>query len=272
MYKSKKNGVIGIIITIVILIIVVVLSNMSDANLTHVGNTLSALVMPVQNGVVYIKNKIQGNSTFFTNIKNLKEENQSLKEKNSELEKSLRELEVIKAENETLRQYVNLKDKYSEYTTIPGYVINKDTSNYSNTIIINVGSADGIRVNMAVIADTGLVGHIVSVNEHTSKVQTLLDTSSAVSSVVGSARDNIIVRGTLDDKKMLKATSIPTSVAMAEGDKVETSGMGGIYLKGITIGTIKTVTNTKNFTNRYAMIEPAVNFDKLETVLVITEK
>ena len=71
---------------------------------------------------------------------------------------------------------------------------------------------------------------------------------------------------------MLKATSIPTSVAISEGDKVETSGMGGIYLKGITIGTIKSVTNTKNFTNRYAMVEPAVNFDKIETVLVITQK
>lgn len=272
MYKNKKSGILGIIITIIILIIVVILSNMSDASLYHVGNTLSSLVMPVQNGVIYIKNKIQGNSTFFTNIQNLKEENEKLKSKNSEIERSLRELEVIKAENETLKQYVNLKEKYSEYSTVPGYVINKDTSNYSNIIIINVGAEDGIKNNMAVISDAGLVGHIISVNSDTSKVQTLLDTSSAVSSVVGSGRDNMIVRGTLDDRTMLKATSIPTSVTITEGDKVETSGMGGIYSKGITIGTVKRVTNTKNFTNRYAMIEPAVNFDKLETVLVITQK
>ena len=272
MHKNKKRGILGIIITILILIVLVVVSNMRDANVHHIGNTLSAMVMPVQNGVVYIKNKIQGNSTFFTNIKNLKEENEELKKKNSELEKSLRELEIIKSENETLKQYVNLKEKYSAYATVPGYVINKDTSNYSNVIVINIGSEDGVQVNMAVISDQGLVGHVISVNEKTAKVQTLLDTSSAVSSVVGSARDNIIVRGTLDDKTMIKATSIPTTVAMIEGDKVETSGMGGIYPRGITIGTVKKVTNTKNFTNRYAMIEPAVNFDKLETVLVITQK
>ena len=272
MRKNKKNGIIGIIITIIILIIVVVLSNMSDNNFYHVGNAFSSLVMPIQNGVVYIKNKIQGNSTFFTNIQNLKAENESLKKKNSEIETQLRELEVIKAENETLKQYVNLKEKYSDYATIPGYVINKDTSNYSNIIVINLGKNDGIRVNMPVISDAGLVGHVLSVNADTSKVQTILDTSSAVSSVVGSGRDNIIVRGTLDDKKMLKATSIPTSVTITEGDKVETSGMGGIYSKGITIGTVKRVTNTKNFTNRYAMVEPAVNFEKLETVLVITQK
>jgi rod shape-determining protein MreC len=56
---------------------------------------------------------------------------------------------------------------------------------------------------------------------------------------------------------------------LLEGDKVETSGLGGIYPKGITVGTIKSITNTKNLTNRYAMVEPAVNFNKVETVLVI---
>lgn len=69
---------------------------------------------------------------------------------------------------------------------------------------------------------------------------------------------------------MLKATYIPTSASLLEGDKIETSGLGGIYPKGIIIGTIKEINNTKNLTNRYAMVEPAVNFNKIETVLVIT--
>ena len=123
---------------------------------------------------------------------------------------------------------------------------------------------------MAVIANEGLVGHVISVTDSTAKVQTLLDTASAVSSVVGSSRDNIIVRGTLDNKKMLTATYSPTSASLLEGDKIETSGLGGIYPKGIIIGTIKEINNTKNLTNRYAMVEPAVNFNKIETVLVIT--
>ena len=165
---------------------------------------------------------------------------------------------------------MNLKDKYTEYSTVPAYIINKDTSNYSDILVINVGANDGIKVDMAVIANEGLVGHVISVTDSTAKVQTLLDTSSAVSSVVGSSRDNIIVRGTLDNKKMLKATYIPTSASLLEGDRIETSGLGGIYPKGIIIGTIKEINNTKNLTNRYAMVEPAVNFNKIETVLVIT--
>lgn len=269
MYKKKKTGIIGIIITIIILILIVIISNINIENFSQIGGALGSFVMPVQNGITYIKNKISGNNTFFADMATLKEENKKLKEKNSELEKSLRELEIIKSENETLKEYVNLKDKYTEYTTIPGYVINKNTNNYSNIIVINIGENDGVQVGMPVIADEGLVGHVISVTSSTAKVQTLLDTSSAVSSVVGAARDSVVVKGNLENQNMLKATYIPTTATLLEGDKVETSGLGGIYPKGITIGTIKQVIDTKNLTNRYALIEPAVNFNKLETVLVI---
>lgn len=271
MYKKKKTGMIGIIITIIILILIVIVSNIKIEDFSHVGEALSSLVMPVQNGITYIKNKISGNDTFFSDMAELKEENKELKEKNSELEKSLRELEIIKSENKTLKEYVNLKDKYTEYTTVPGYVINKSTSNYSNVIVINIGEDDGIAVGMPVIADEGLVGHVISVTSTTAKIQTLIDTSSAVSSVVGTARDSVVVKGNLENSDMLKGTYIPTTATLLEGDKVETSGLGGIYPKGITIGTVKQIIDTKNLTNRYALIEPAVNFEKLETVLVIIQ-
>ena len=216
-----------------------------------------------------LKTGFFGNNDFFTNINNLQEENEKLKQKNSELEQSLRELEIIKSENATLKEYVNLKDKYSEYETIPAYVIQKDISNYSETIIINVGSNDGIEVNMPVISDQGLVGHVISVTDKTAKVQTIIDTASTTSCVITSSRDMMILRGTLSDDSTLKATYIPTEATILEGDKVETSGIGGIYPKGILIGTIKQVVNTKNITDRYAIIETAVDFSKLETVLVI---
>ena len=255
MYRNKKTGIIGVIITIIVLVVIVIISNIKIEDFSHIGGALSSFVMPVQNGITYIKNKFSGNSTFFSDLATIKEENKTLKERNSELEKSLRELEVIKSENETLKEYVN--------------VINKNTSNYSNIIVINIGKNDGVDVGMPVIADAGLVGHIISVTDTTAKVQTLLDTSSAVSSVVGTARDSVIIKGNLENSNMLKGTYIPTSAALLEGDKVETSGLGGIYPKGITIGTVKQIIETKNLTNRYILVEPAVNFDKLETVLVI---
>ena len=98
MYKNKKAEIAGIVITIIILILIVVFSN-SDREISFLENAASKLVMPVQNGLTYLKNKISSNDTFFTDINTLKEENQDLKKKNSELEQSLRELENIKSEN-----------------------------------------------------------------------------------------------------------------------------------------------------------------------------
>ena len=270
MYRKKKTGIIGIIITIIILIFLVVITNTDIAKMSYAENIVSTLVMPIQNGLTYLKGKLTGNDSFFQDINNLKEENENLKKKNSELEQSLREYEIVKSENDTLKEYMNLKDKYKDYTTMPAYVINKDISNYSNTVVINVGEKDGIKENMTVIADEGLVGHVISVTDHTAKVQTIIDTATAVTSTISTTKDTIIVQGTLENSGELKATYIPTDATVLQGDNVETSGLGGIYPKGIHIGTIKEVYNTKNPTDRYATVETAVDFSKLATVLIIT--
>ena len=107
MYRNKKSGLLGIIITIVVLILIVIFSN-KEANTSFFENVANKLVMPIQNGLTYVKNKVSGNSSFFTDISNLKTENKELQEKNSKLEQSLRELENIKTENETLKEYLGL--------------------------------------------------------------------------------------------------------------------------------------------------------------------
>ena len=107
MYKTKKGGIWGIIITIIILILIVIFSN-RESNTSFFENIANKLVMPVQNGLTYLKNRVSGNSTFFADINNLKNENKDLKDQNSKLEQSLRELENIKTENETLKEYLGL--------------------------------------------------------------------------------------------------------------------------------------------------------------------
>lgn len=272
MYKNKHKGLTGIIITVAILVVLVIVSNIKVDKWSNIGNGLTSIFLPVQTGFSYLKNKVSGNNKFFYEIDSLKEENESLKKKNSELEKKSRELEIIKAENESLKEYVNLKDKYSEYTTVPAQVIQRDITNYSKNIIINMGKNDGIEVNMVVISDKGLVGHVIYVDNKTAKVQTIIDPSSAVSGTITSSRDGIIIRGMLDNNNIVKATYIPTDATIIEGDNIETSGIGGIYPKGIHIGSIKQIMNSKNITDRYAEVETAVEFSKLETVLVITNK
>lgn len=271
MYNHKKHGILGIVITIVILIILVIFTNMENGKLYSIENIVSKLISPIQNGITYLQNKISGNNAFFADMDQLKQENQELKQKNSELEQQLRELEIIKAENETLKQYGNLTEKYQSYKTIPAYVINKDITNYSKTIVVNVGKDDGIKENMTVIADKGLVGNIISVTSNTAKVQTIIDSASSTSALASTTRDAMVCKGTIDGTSTLKATYIAADSNIIEGDSVESSGMGGIYPKGIYIGKVTKVTEGKNKIDKTIEVETAVDFDKLETVLIITE-
>ena len=270
MEKENKGGIVGVIITIIILILLVIFTNADSGNISIIENIANSIVVPVENGLTYLKNKLNNNDKFFENIEQLKSENNSLQQKNTELEQQLREFEIIKNENEQLKQQLNLAERYRQFTTVPGTIISRDISNYSKTLVINIGSDNGIKEKMTVIAEQGLVGYVVSTTSKTAKIQTITDSASATSCLASSTRDTMICKGTIENKPQLSASNIATDARIIQGDSVETSGLGGIYVKGIHVGKIKKVNAGSNKTDSYAVIETAVDFEKLETVLVIT--
>ena len=269
---NSKTSVIGTIIAIIILIVLVIVTNIGTNNITVMQKGISAVVIPIQNAFIFVKNKISSNEQEISEIGSLKEENKNLREENTKLKEGERELEVLKSENNTLKDYLNLKNKYADYNTVPGYVVERTYSNYDKIVVINVGLKDGINVNMPVISESGLVGHVISVSDNSAKVQTIVDTGSTVSATISTAQESILIKGTINNNEQIKATSIPANATILQGDAVVTSGLGGIYPKGILIGTIKDIVNTKNQTDRYANVETATNFNTLQSVLVITAK
>ena len=270
MERDKKGGIIGIIITILILIILVVFTNTDYEKISIIEGIANNIVAPIENGLTYLKNKVNNNDSFFENINKLKEENESLKKEKGQLEQQLREFEIIKNQNTQLKEQLNLAEKYGDFTTVPGSIISRDISNYSKTLVINVGSDNGIKEKMTVIANEGLVGYVISTTNKTAKIQTIIDSASATSCLASSTRDTMICKGTIENKPQLSASHIATDARIIQGDSVETSGLGGIYLKGIHVGRVKKVNAGSNKTDSYAVIETAVDFEKLETVLVIT--
>ncbi|MCI8273549.1 MAG: rod shape-determining protein MreC [Clostridia bacterium] len=272
MERDKKGGMIGIIVTTIILILLIVFTNTGSKEISIIENIANTLIVPVQNGLTYLKNTLNNNDKFFENVNQLKSENEELKKKKSELEQTLREFEIMKNENDQLKQQLNLAEKYGEYKTVPGTIISRDISNYSKTIVINVGSDNGIQEHMTVIADEGLVGYVVSVTAKTAKIQTIVDSASATSCLASTTRDSMICKGTIENNSVLRANNIATNANIIQGDSVETSGLGGIYIKGIHIGKIKKIVEGTNKTDSYALVEAAVDFEKLETVLVITNQ
>ena len=266
MERDRKGGIVGIIITIIILIMLVIFSNVNSEKITSIENVASTIVMPIENGLTYLKNKINNNDKFFQNVNELKTENESLKQKNSELEQQLREYEIMKNENDQLKQQLNLAEKYGEYKTVPGTIISRDISNYSKTLVINIGSDNGIKEKMTVF------GMNPPACEVAYQWEMFGDSASATSCIASTTRDTMICKGTIENKSVLSASNIDTNARIIQGDSVETSGLGGIYLKGIHVGKIKKVNEGSNKTDSYATIETAVDFEKLENVLVITNQ
>ena len=269
MYKNKKTGILGSIITAVILFILVFTTSISVNNFSKIENVFNKIVMPVQGAFISLKNKIKKNNNYFESLNSLKQENDELKQKNDELQTKLEELQIIKSENSILREYANLGEQYSEYDYVTAYIINKNVSNLSDTFVINVGTDNGVYANMAVMGKDGLVGHTISATKSTAKVQPVIDAASNISGVTESSRNNVIIKGQLGSNKELIVNCVQTETELFTGDTIETSGVGGIYPKGIKVGTIKDVVETKNTAEKYAILETDVDFESLEYVLVI---
>ncbi len=272
MGENRHIGILGTIITIVILILLILLTNVDTSKMSYLKSLGDKISRPFQTGFTNLKNKVTGNDTFFSTMSELKEENKKLKKENQELSENLREYEVIKAENESLKEKMNLTEKYAAYDTISADVINKDISNYGSNLVLNVGTKDGIEEKMTVISDQGLVGYIVKANKETSTVKVITDPASSVSCNISTTNESVLCKGTLENNQTLRVTYIPMDADLIVGDSVETSGVGQIYAKGIHIGIIKEIITTTNSTDRYAIVETAVDFSKLSTVLVITNK
>lgn len=269
MYKENKNGKFGIIITAIILIILVIFSNLDNNIWSNISNPFTKITMSIQGGFTYLKNKISGNDEYFKSLDSLKVQYDELKNENEKLVKENQKLIILQAENKTLKEQLGLSEIYSDYESISGYVIQRDFSNYSKTVVINIGKNDGVEPGMTVVAEQGLVGYIVSVQDNSSKVQTIVDTASAVSGLISNSQKSLVARGVLDYNDKIKGTYIDPDVVINEGDNIITSGIGGIYPKNINIGKVKEIINTKNKTNRYVYIETAVDFENLNSIIVI---
>lgn len=260
-----------IIVVVIALLICIGYTNGNSRQVTIIESGISKIITAPQRIYVYFKNWVTKNEKFFSDIKELENENESLKNYIQEIEQKILDYEVLVSENKVLKEHIKTVESYPNYNVVAAEVISDSINNWDEIYIINRGSKHGIMPNMAVITVDGLVGYVESVTDNTSKVVSILDAGNSVSSRVTKTRDAVICKGNtaLKEKNQLKVKYIPMGVELIEGDKIETSGMGGIYPKGIAIGTIKEFIIKKNPSENEAILETFVEFNKLETVAVI---
>lgn len=269
MGSRKKLTILVLIVTVVIFVMMAVsfVARSSSAP----GHIVGTVVRPVQQFFSGIGHGVSGFFRFFGDMKDYQTENLELKDNVAKLEEQVRSLESYKQENERLRQLLELKSREAERDTVGCEVIAKDPGNWFYTFTIDKGSEADISVNDTVIAAQGLVGRVTEVGLGWSKVLSIIDVESSVGALVSRTQDFAIVDGELSmaDKGLCKLSYVTTGAHLVVGDAVVTSGLGGVYPEGILIGTVSEIQNDSMGYSRYALVDTAVDFERIREVMVI---
>ena len=242
----------------------------TDKLITPLRNAFSYIVVPIQNGINSIGSVLVDND-------NKKKTIEELQAQNKELES---ELESLKAENEalkgdelsTLRNFYSMESQLASYTKVGARVIGTTSTNWNQSFTIDQGSKNGIKVDMNVITDKGLVGIVTEVYDSYSVVTTMIADNSNVSAMDERTKDLCIVEGdiTLMDSGIVKLSRIKTNAQMQSGDKVVTSNISSKYLPGLLVGYVKDITTDDSGLSKSGNLIPAADFDHLTDVIVIT--
>lgn len=238
-------------------------------------NTISGYVfVPVQKGINYAGGWLRSRVENLEELQKVKSENETLKEQVAELTLENNSLLQERYELQELRELMELDSDYSDLDKIAANVIGKDSGNWFNMFIIDKGSDDGVQKDMNVIADGGLVGIVTKTGADWAQVRSIIDDMSNVSAMVLKNSDLCYVRG---DLQMITEGTLQLNQLrdldneVEPGDKVVTSHVSAKYHKGILIGYVNEIVTDANNLTRSGSLTPAVDFEHLNTVLVITD-
>ncbi|MBR1760364.1 MAG: rod shape-determining protein MreC [Schwartzia sp.] len=228
------------------------------------------LLAPFQRAASWAGDQVQGLVANVWDILTVHQQNQMLRSEVEQLRVQNVKANEYVAENIRLRELLGYTQSATQFDLTMARVIGREPSTWTRMIVIDRGTQHGVRKNMPVVTARGLVGTVTEAGPISSKVQLILDPRAAAGALVQRSRVAGVVKGTPDDAMHPRLINVPKNQDMAVGDIVVTSGFGGIYPKGIMIGTVANVKNDSSGLLHYAVIEPAADFQRLEDVAVIT--
>jgi rod shape-determining protein MreC len=232
-------------------------------------NFLESVVMratgPVQAGLYNVINGTADIWGHYLYLVDTAEDNQTLIEENRTLHALLTQSDEVRLENERLRLLLDFKEA-QKIATLPARVIGEDASSWFRTVMIDKGSEQGVTEGMPVVVAEGVVGRVVRSSPKFSRVLLVTDASSAVASLLQSNRARGICRG---QGEQLVFDFVLRQEEVKIGDRVVTSGMGGVFPKGLVVGNVKSVDRQEFGLFQAIEVSPTVDFSHLEEVLVL---
>lgn len=254
-------------------IILGIISFRFENKMTPVRSAVSSVIAPMQKGINAIGVKISERMDYATTLKKTVRKNKKLQSQIDKLSAENKLLQQDKYELENFRKLYDLDQQYASYPKVAARVISSDPDNWYNTFIIDKGSKNGLKKNMNVMANGGLVGIITEVNKSYSKVRSIIDDNSNISGTVLGSSENCIVSGNLKliNNGVIEVSGINGDAKIEDGAEVVTSQISDKYLPGILIGYLKDLKKDSSNITQTGYLSPVVDFSSLDMVLVITQ-
>ncbi len=263
-YFRNRTGYIFLGVTIGHLLLISTQNN-NERRVPVFGTMAFGMFSEVQRAGTFVLNSGKGLWTDYLSLQTVRDENENLKEKISELQVQQQEDRALMSEARSLRALLDFRAE-SPFETIAAMLIGSSPSPEFRTVTINKGKTDGVRLDMAVITPAGVVGRIVMPSARASQVQLLIDRNAAAGAMLERSRSQGIVVG--QGSNYLSVNYLSRMSGIRTGDQVVTSGIDGIYPKGLLVGDVESFQlGVLDFTE--IVIRPAVDFSSLEHVLII---
>lgn len=272
MFNNKK--IIGLLLSSIVIISMIAfsmrnpISNVVTGAINDTGAWVGRVFSEPVNMVVRFVNSVD-------NLVSTFEENQSLKRSIDQIDQLQVRVSDLEAENEKMRQELDLKSTLSQFTTVSATVVSRNPDQWMETLVINVGSSQGIRKDMAVMSGKGMIGRVIEVNANSSKVLLLTSQQSNVGKVSAriQTKDENSANGVVSSYDptigRYKMTQIDPKAQINVGDRVISSGLGGVIPSTLLIGEVEKVQKDDYALFQEVLVKPAGEMKDIRFVTVI---
>lgn len=259
---------------IVICLVLLIVSYRFSDSLGPVKSVAGNVITPMQVGINRIGSFFTSKLDYLKKVDDLIAKNKELTDKLNEVSYENKLLLQGKYELDNFRKLYNLDQTYADYPKVAARVISKDTNNWYSKFKIDKGSDDGIKPGMNVMAGNGLVGIITKTGKNYADVRSIIDDSSNVRGMFLDNSETCTVKGNLKllDEGHIEVTDIKKGSSIQDGYEVVTSYTSQKYHPGILIGYVSGIKVDPSNTTESGYLTPAVDFSKLDMVLIITRE
>lgn len=267
----SRRWLIILLAAILLCLVMSIFAALGGGRVSPISNFINILTTPIQKVISGVSGGVKSVHDHWFEYDELVGENEKLRQELFQTQQKLRDAQKAEQENIQFRAALGMKERGRDFVFESAEIIAKSTENWTTTFTIDKGTLSGIALDNCVITDAGMVGFISEVGTTWATVTAVTDTTMEASAIVSRTREVASAEGDFDlmKKGLLKLSYLERDSKVIKGDTVEISGMGGLFPKGIILGTVEEIKNETHGISKYAIIRPAVDLSKVNHVLVI---